>query len=338
MLLSFMITIFLSTLLVLLLIKKASFLGLIAVPNDRSVHQKVTPSGAGLAFISAMFIGVTVSDWSVYSSNFLTVGAILLVFILGVYDDYKNSSSNLKFLFILFAGVMVYMDGVFIHSPGNYFGFDIPLFWFALPVTLFAIIGFTNALNLVDGLDGLAGAISLIILGGLGYIGYIYQDAFMMTIVTALISALLVFMIFNWNPAKIFMGDSGSLTIGFIIAVLSIKSLDYIDPVSILFITAIPILDTVTVMVRRKRNGLSMVSADKNHLHHIVLDTFNGNVKKTVLLIACIQLLFTLFGVFITSKIGQEITLPLFIFCSIILYLIIEKVCHITDRSLMGCS
>ncbi len=331
MLISFLITTFLSATLIFLLIENASSLGLVAVPNNRSVHKKITPCGAGIAFIGAFFIGVTIYSWGIYSAYFLTSLAVVLIFILGIYDDLKHSSSHAKFLIIIIATLMIFIEGLRIESIGNYFEKEANLFWLSFPVTLFAVVGFTNALNLIDGLDGLAGTISLIILSGLSYIGYIHQDDFIFTTGAILFPTLVIFLAFNWNPARVFMGDSGSLTLGFIIAVLSIKSLDYIDPVSILFIAAIPILDTVTVMVRRKLSGHSMVSADKNHLHHIILNTFNGNVKKTVLLISGIQLVFTLFGVLLTNQIGQELTLPLFFICLIVFYFVTERIRGVTN-------
>lgn len=327
----------LTILLIYLIIKNASLLGMVAIPNERSVHKKTTPSGAGLAFISAMFISVAINNWSAYNSDLWIFTAIFLVFMLGVYDDYQHSLPKLKFIGILLAAIIVYINGLAIDTLGSYFGYDEPLpVWVSFPITLIAITGFTNALNLIDGLDGLAGTISLIIIGSLAYLGYVNKDGFVIMVSGAVLPALLVFMLFNWNPAKIFMGDSGSLTIGFIIAILSIKALAYIDPVSILFIAAIPILDTVTVMVRRKRHGLSILSADKNHLHHIMLDVFKGNVKKTVLFIASLQLLLSLFGIFLASKLGQEVTLPLFFICLIGLYIVIERLCYKNNRPLFA--
>lgn len=109
-----------------------------------------------------------------------------------------------------------------------------------------------------------------------------------------LIAAILAFMMFNWNPAKIFMGDSGSLTLGFLIALLSIKALPYIQPTSVLFIAAIPIMDTLIVMIRRLKSGKSPFSPDKLHIHHLLLRFFN--VKKTVFLLIIMQTLYSMIG------------------------------------------
>lgn len=321
MLISLIVSTVLSTVMILLLIKNAVPLRMVSVPNERSAHEIVTPCGAGIAFIAAAFVGVVSNDWSVYLSDYLlTVVAILMVYLLGIYDDYKHSSSNIKFFIIIFASILVLMNGLEIKSMGTYFGEKVELGFFSILLSIVAIVGFTNALNLVDGLDGLAGSLSLIIFSGLSYIGYVNNDNFIFNISIILLPALLVFLSFNWNPAKVFMGDSGSLTLGFIIAVLCIKALAYIDPVSILFIAALPVLDTVTVMIRRWLNGQSMFRADKNHLHHILLNRFKGNVKKTVLIMVVIQLMFTLFGLFVAPKFGQEITLTVFFGCFLITY------------------
>ena len=98
------------------------------------------------------------------------------------------------------------------------------------------------------------------------------------------------------------MGDSGSLTLGFVIAVLSIKALAYIQPTAILFIAAIPIIDTLVVMVRRKRNGKSIFSPDKLHIHHILLRFLQGNIRTTVILIGLIQIGFSIIHVYIINK------------------------------------
>lgn len=134
--------------------------------------------------------------------------------------------------------------------------------------------GFTNALNLIDGLDGLAGTISFIILSTFLYIGLAHQDELIVTICSIVLSSLVAFLIFNWNPAKIFMGDSGSLFLGFVISIVATISLKYIHPISVLYLVALPIVDTLIVMVRRIRNGKSHFSPDKTHIHHILLNFF----------------------------------------------------------------
>jgi len=197
----------------------------------------------------------------------------------------------------------------------------INLRWLALPFTVFAIVGFTNALNLIDGLDGLAATISIVILGTFFTVGVLNDDFFMMLLSMAFISALLAFLLFNWHPASIFMGDSGSLTLGFVISILAIKSLAYLPTVSILFITAIPIFDTLIVMIRRKLNGRSAFSADRCHLHHILRHFFAEDTPKTVLFLGVFQLIYSLTGLQLDKSIDEGYLLLQFLLNIVLIYL-----------------
>lgn len=193
--------------------------------------------------------------------------------------------------------------------------------YLSLPFTFFAVSGFTNALNLIDGLDGLSTTISILILSIFVYIGLIYVDEFMIILSMVVISGLLAFLIYNWYPASIFMGDSGSLTLGFVISILAIKSLEHISSaVTILFFTAIPVLDTMIVMIRRKLKGGSAFRADRCHIHHIILSCFNNSTPKTVFFILFIQLLYILVGLAIDSRVDGLYLLILFIFQGVGLY------------------
>ncbi|HHD81307.1 MAG TPA: undecaprenyl/decaprenyl-phosphate alpha-N-acetylglucosaminyl 1-phosphate transferase, partial [Campylobacterales bacterium] len=109
------------------------------------------------------------------------------------------------------------------------------------------------------------------------------------------ISALLAFMIFNWNPATVFMGDSGSLTLGILIVILTMRAVQYITPVSVLFIIAIPLLDTFIVMTRRLQRHQSPFRADKNHLHHFLFNV-KGDIKYTVIILIMMQIVFSIIG------------------------------------------
>ncbi len=317
-LLSIIIT---SALLHLLLIRFSQPLGLIDIPNERSMHKKAIPRGAGIAIFMSILIVQTLFNWEHLYTYFLIYLAITIVFIVGVIDDIFDSSPRLKFLFIFIAGTLLFWNGNYIGSLGNYFGYDITLpMLIAFPLTLFAIAGFTNALNLIDGLDGLAASVSLIILGIFFAIGTIYNDTLIITLSSSFIASLLVFWFFNWNPARIFMGDSGSLTLGFVIATLSILSLKYASPASILFITVIPLLDTFIVIIRRIQRGISPFKADKNHIHHFMYK-IKGDVRISVILIASIQAMFSMIGFQIRAADGflslMLFTLLFFVFLNL---------------------
>ena len=273
-------------------ITMAPKLGFVDVPNERSSHKKVTPRGAGIVFGFIFLFGIIFFDLATFSENKYTFLAILIIYICGVVDDKFTISAKQKLVFIIISSVIVYFNGYEITNIGTFFNVSVNLGYLALPFTIFAIVAFTNAVNLSDGLDGLAGSISIIILSAIFVIGYMYDDYVLMTWSAILVSIISAFLVLNWHPAKVFMGDSGSLLLGFIIAILSIKSLTYINPAAVLFLAAVPILDTLVVFRRRIQRGRSPFEADKNHIHHI-LNNIKQDKAFTVKMLISIQLSFS---------------------------------------------
>jgi UDP-GlcNAc:undecaprenyl-phosphate GlcNAc-1-phosphate transferase len=297
--------------LVFLLIKFADKLGLADIPNERSMHTKIVPRGAGIAFTMSVFITLLLFDFTHIAKYYYVYLAIAIVFAAGVWDDYKDISPKIKFIFIFFASVLLYMNDIAIFNLGTYFGYEFILpSWFVFPFTFFAIAGYTNALNLMDGLDGLASSISIVMFLAFLAIGIEHKDELLISLSSFFIVTLLAFLIFNWNPAKIFMGDSGSLALGMVIVILSIKALQYITPASVLFIIALPILDTFIVMTRRIQRGISPFQADKNHMHHFLYNV-KGDVKYTVMILVMMQMVFSIIG-YQVSLANNLISLVLF--------------------------
>ena len=292
-----LISIFILTcVLTFLLVKFAIKFGLIDVPNERSMHENIVPRGAGLAFVSSVFITLFLFDFAYLIKYYYVYVAIAIVFIAGLWDDYKDISPKIKFIFIFFSSVLLYMNDIAIFNLGRYFGYELILpSWFVFPFTFFAMAGYTNALNLMDGLDGLASSISTVMLIAFLAIGLEHNDELLITLSSFFIVTLVAFLIFNWNPAKIFMGDSGSLALGMVIVILSVKALEYITPASVLFIIALPILDTFIVMTRRIQRGISPFKADKNHMHHFLYNV-KGDVKYTVMILVMMQMVFSIIG------------------------------------------
>jgi UDP-GlcNAc:undecaprenyl-phosphate GlcNAc-1-phosphate transferase len=313
-----------SALLIKVLIAKAPKWGLVDIPIERSEHKKPIPRGAGIGFFIAYLIGISLFSFELVLANWLVFLAIVLVFGAGILDDRYNLKPSIKFLIIIIATSLLYLDGTFIDDVGSYLGVPVTLGWLAFPFTLFAVVGFTNALNLIDGLDGLAASVSIVSLFAFFTIGYLHYDQFMMILSGALIASLFAFLIYNWSPASIFMGDSGSLTLGFMISLLAVKSLDYISTTSVLFITAVPLLDTISAMIRRKRNKKSMIKADKCHIHHILHTFFDQNTPKTVLVLTVIQVAYTLIGFYMDKEIDQTLPFALFTINVIIVYVIVK--------------
>lgn len=285
----------LSLLLISLLIKYASKISIVDIPNSRSMHKKTTPKSGGIGFISAFFIFFLLFELDLFLDHIYMFTSIALIFVVGFWDDFKYLKPKNKFLAIALATLFLYFDGIYIDSLGIYFGSNLELFYLALPFTIFVVSGFTNALNLIDGLDALAAGISIVILGTFAFIGIIYEDTLIFTLSISSISVLLAFMIFNYSPAKIFMGDSGSLTIGFIISIVAILSIKYIHPVIILYFCAIPIIDTLIVMFRRINQNRSPFMADKTHIHHILYRFFK-DTKQSAIFLILIQILFCFLG------------------------------------------
>ncbi len=318
------VTIFILSLVLVGLVKRyAPALGLIDIPNDRSTHVNHTPRAAGIGFFLAAASVLPFFHFDLLLQYGWTFLAIFLVFAIGVLDDHHDASPNAKFIVLIVSTVLLSFNGLVIDDVGTFFGLPITLGWLAIPFTVFAVTGFTNALNLIDGLDGLAATVSIVILGTFFIVGYQHDDIFMMTISMAFIASLLAFLIYNWQPASIFMGDSGSLTLGFIISVLAVKSLDYLPTVSILFIAALPIFDTLVVMVRRKFKGRAMFSADRCHMHHIIRHFFMEDTQKTVFFFGVLQAIYSITGLQLDKQMDEGYLFILFLLNTTLLYLLL---------------
>jgi UDP-GlcNAc:undecaprenyl-phosphate GlcNAc-1-phosphate transferase len=279
-----------------ILTRYSGLLGLIDTPNDRSMHKKVIPRSGGIAIFLSVASMYGFFNFDLVLAHFYMHAAILIIFLVGLIDDRLDVSPRLKFVAIFLATFILYKENIFLDNLGNYFGYNLTLpNLLIFPFTFFAIAGFTNALNLIDGLDGLAGSVSIVIMATFLAIGITYNDTMIITLSSSFLVSLIAFILFNWNPAKIFMGDSGSLTLGFVIGILTILASHYISPTAILFMIALPLLDTFIVMTRRIQRGQSPFKADKNHIHHFLYNV-KGNVRFTVILLVSIQVTFSIIG------------------------------------------
>ncbi len=291
------ITIFLLTIIGIIGIKhKAKLFGLVDIPNERSMHEKVVPRGAGIAFVLSVFIVLLFLNYEFMQRYYYIFLAIFVTFIAGLWDDIKDVSPKVKFIFLFASALILYLNDFYLDNLGTYFGISIAIpSLLIFPFTFFALAGYTNALNLMDGLDGLAASISIIMMSVFFMIGLHHNNELLITLSSFFIVTLLAFMLFNWHPAKVFMGDSGSLTLGIVIVILAIESVKYITPISILFITALPLLDTFIVIIRRIQRNISPFTADKSHMHH-TLFRLKRDVSYTVIMFMLMQLIFSLIG------------------------------------------
>jgi UDP-GlcNAc:undecaprenyl-phosphate GlcNAc-1-phosphate transferase len=273
-------------------IQFAEKLGLIDIPNHRSSHKVHTPRGAGIVFGLIFILGLFIYEIQNLNEIKFALLSIVIIYIGGFLDDRYTLSSSKKLFFIITASIIAYFSGFEINYVGTFFGFDLNLGYLSMIGTIFVIVALTNSINLSDGLDGLAGSLSIIILTSLFIIGYIHDDHILIVWPALLISILVAFLLLNWHPAKVFMGDSGSLLLGFVISILSIHAIEYINPLSILFVAAVPVLDTLIVFRRRIQRGKSPFIADKNHLHHI-LNNIKQDKAFTVKMLLLMQLSFS---------------------------------------------
>ncbi len=286
----------------------ADRLYLLDTPTHRSHHKDITPRGAGIGFMTAFFLTMVFFYFPVFIKHWYIFFSLLLVLIVGIVDDRYEVSAKLKFVVIFIAVIFLWYQGFSIDTIGEWFGHKVVLpSFFALILTMIAIAGFTNALNLIDGLDGLAASLSMVMFLFFFLIGYEHSDVFIENVSLIMIAVLISFLFFNWNPAKIFMGDSGSLSLGFAISVVAVMSIKYIHPVVVLYLTAIPILDTIVVMTRRLRSGASPFSPDKTHVHHILVKFFENDVKKTVVFLTILQIMLSSMGYMLQERINKDI-------------------------------
>lgn len=279
-------------------IKLAKKKGFLDVPKDeRRVHKKPIPVGGGIAMV------ITVTLLMLYylpinKSLIMTLIASLVIALSGLYDDKKDLSPKLKFLFQILAGVLLILGGMKIEFVTNPFDSHDALFilnMLSIPVTIFWVCGITNTINLIDGLDGLASGVSMICAISMFFITY-KMGRYDVSMVCALVAgACLGFLPFNFNPAKIFMGDTGALYLGFMLSYISISG--FLKQAAILMIfvpvliLGVPVFDTAFAMVRRKLSGKSMVEADKGHLHHRLLK-MGLNQRQTVVILYSISAIF----------------------------------------------
>lgn len=274
------------------------------VPDERKVHCEVMPRLGGVAIFGAFFLSLLIFVDLSRPMRGLLAGA-LVVFVTGLVDDLVGLTSRRKFAGQI-AGALLTMSisGLHLAHLGNLFGVgDVTLpLWFSIPFTVFAVVGVTNAINLIDGLDGLSGGISVIALGGFALLAYLDGNFEVTLLCAALAGAILGFLRYNFHPSCIFMGDCGSLVVGFLLAFLAIQLTHgpgaRVQPVVPLILLGLPIIDTIWVMGARVMRGRSPFTAERNHVHHKFLDLGFGH-RASVLIIYAISIFWMLIGFFL---------------------------------------
>lgn len=296
-------------------------------PNERKVHKKPMPRLGGLAIflsflICYMFFGQTTSQMlSIIIASFIIV-------LFGIVDDINPLRARYKLIGHLIASCIIVFYGNVILQDIYVFNYYINFGALAKPLTIFFIVACINAINLIDGIDGLAGGISSIYFFTIAVIAYLTNRIGGLDIVLSIImcGATLGFLVFNFPPAKIFMGDTGSQFLGFMIAIISLlgfKNVTFRSFIVPIIVLAIPIFDTLFAILRRTLKGESIGTPDKEHFHHQLLK-MKFSTRNTVLVIYLIDAAFALVSIFLTigdNKIASYIYIALLL---ILIFLVVK--------------
>lgn len=280
-------------------------MGAVDIPKDeRRMHSKPIPRLGGLAIIIGFFIAVIFTlisrmiDMHFLFEDMRIPGLILgsiIIAIVGMIDDSKTLKAWVKLIFQILAALVVVFSGIRIEEITNPFSSMGMTFLgiLSIPVTVIWLVGITNAINFIDGLDGLAAGISSIASISLLFILFASGQTAFIFLTAALAGAALGFLPFNFNPAKIFMGDTGSNFLGFVLATISVmglvKSYAAFAVALPLLVLGLPIFDTAFAILRRLFNGKPIMEADRGHLHHKLID-MGFSQRQTVIVLYIVSL------------------------------------------------
>ena len=322
---------------------KALKLNLKDTPDIRSSHTIPVPTFGGIVFyISYILILFFAQSLDSNHVSITLIASISILFFTGLLDDLRNLSPKIKFLCqIIGVAVLMFQPDFRILSLHGFMGiYEIPLY-VSVGGSMFFLLGLINAFNLIDGIDGLSGITGVIVASFYSYMLYNLGFFFYFSIGLATIATLLAFLRFNFsNTRKIFMGDTGSLVIGLVLGVLTLKllsvddnaygSLSFYRAQLPLFLTAVlfvPLLDTIRVMFLRLTSGVSMFKPDRNHLHHIIVD-FGLSHRKASFFIGFVNFFVALIMFFVIQKFNtfqSLFVLILMFFIAIVILFLMNK-------------
>jgi UDP-GlcNAc:undecaprenyl-phosphate GlcNAc-1-phosphate transferase len=286
-------------------------------PDIRSSHTIPVPTFGGVVFyISYILVLFFAQSLDSNHVSITLIASISILFFTGLLDDFKNLSPKIKFLCqIIGVALLMFQPDFRILSFHGFMGiYEIPLY-VSVGGSMFFLLGLINAFNLIDGIDGLTGITGVIVASFYSYLLYNLGYFFYLSLSLATIATLLAFLRFNFsNTRKIFMGDTGSLVIGLVLGVLTLKLLSVDDtaygslsfyraqlPLFLTGVLFVPLLDTMRVMFLRLTKGVSMFKPDRNHLHHIIVD-FGLSHRKASFFIGFVNFIVALIMFFVIQK------------------------------------
>ncbi len=314
------------------IIKLAKKYSLYDMPSERKEHSLPVPTMGGIAVVAGMMTSLFL--WLPFhyeTEQICFFFSIAVLLSLGIMDDLKDLTARYKFMIQIGLATLMAISGVRITSFEGLFGiYDLPIAA-QYTFTLLTIAGITNAFNLIDGIDGLAGGLGFMSLAILGIFLTINGDITSALIAFSLAGAIVAFLYFNFNPAKIFLGDTGSLVLGFSIAVLCIRLMQVNTlttlphaPLFILGLVFIPVFDTIRVFASRIWKGKSPFVADKTHIHHLLTNAGFSHVFATRL-ICCLHA-FILIEVYWLKELRAEFILLILISFMLVVIAVLKNI------------
>ncbi|MFB4474067.1 glycosyltransferase family 4 protein [Virgibacillus sp. SK37] len=273
-------------------------------PNERKVHTSVMPRLGGLAIFLSFIIGIIFFYPNPGDYWPILVGGTIII-LTGILDDIFTISAKYKLLGQIIAALVTVLGGIQIEFVTIWQDERIYFEFFAIPITIIWIVAITNAINLIDGLDGLAAGVSSIALFTISVIAITRGDILIAFLGLVMLGSTVGFLVYNFYPAKIFMGDTGSLFLGYMISVVSVlglyKEVTIVSLIIPIIILGIPIMDTTFAIIRRIVQGRPLSSPDKFHLHHCII-RLGFTHRQTVIMIYALSILFSVIAIVLTRS------------------------------------
>jgi len=323
-----LVTFLVSLILVPIAKKVANHVGAVDMPNARKIHKKAMPRMGGLAIFGGFLIGYILYGDITTQMLSVLIGSFI-IFLLGIFDDIKPIPAKYKFLVQIIAAIIVVVYGQIYFTELTFLGLKIEFsLLISYVLSVFFIVAISNAINLIDGMDGLASGISSIYFATIATIAIVLNRLGGLDIVLSLImlGATLGFLAWNFPPAKIFMGDSGSLFLGFMISVIALLGFKVTTLTSLVIpitILAIPIFDTLLAILRRVLKGESIGSPDKEHFHHQLLK-LKFSTKTSLIIIYSVNIMFSAISIFYVLGDNKEAMVLYLILMLFLLFIILK--------------
>lgn len=315
--------------------KVANHVGALDIPDSRKVHSKPMPRLGGLGIFMGFLLGYILFGSMSLRMNAILIGSFIII-VTGIMDDIKPIPAKVKLLFqIIAASVVAFYGEILLHDLSA-FGFYINFGNLSYVITILFIVGIINCINLIDGLDGLAAGLSSIyfITIGIVIVGWKHTFGLDAIITFIMLGSTLGFLCHNFNPAKIFMGDSGSMFLGYMIAVIALLGFKNVTVTTLLApicLLAIPIMDTLFAILRRLVNKKPLTEPDKEHLHHQLL-SLNLSHRNVVLVIYALDILFAV-AMLVYMLVDATIGIIIYAILFIVVLLFVMKTNIIIDHN-----